>query len=170
MGEQDTSGLAGRLETYGPASVLAIGAGADALLTEYGRAHPESRIVYLDPEGNLEGEALLDALSEQGRFDFVLLRGVLDRIDEDAGAHLMARLRDLHAPRFCVALGDNDGTGHHWSADELVAMGLGHWSTERQGDTTLEIYGFDIGNYKATPDWLNARHWAHPEHWGKFRW
>lgn len=169
MGEQDASGLARRLESYGPASVLAIGAGADALLAQYHRAHPESRIVYLDPDGSLDGHGLLDALAEQGRFDFVLLRGVLERIDEDAGAHLMARLRDLHAPRFCVVLGDVDA-GHRWSASELVAMGLSHWSTERLGEIALEVYGFDLGTYKATPDWLNARHWAHPEHWGKYRW
>jgi hypothetical protein len=45
-------------------------------------------------------------------------------------------------------------------------MGLARWSSA----ATFEIYGFDLGSYKATPDWLNARHWAHPEHWGKYRW
>jgi hypothetical protein len=29
---------------------------------------------------------------------------------------------------------------------------------------------FDVGSYKATPDWLNARHWANPQLWDKYRW
>lgn len=29
---------------------------------------------------------------------------------------------------------------------------------------------FDLSDYKATPDWLNARHWANPQLWDKHRW
>ncbi|WP_290652932.1 DUF6231 family protein [Aquisalimonas sp.] len=32
------------------------------------------------------------------------------------------------------------------------------------------LYGFDVGTYKTTPDWLNPRYWANPELWGKYRW
>jgi hypothetical protein len=169
MGKQDRQDLTRRLESHRPASLLAIGPQAGALVSDYQRAHPECAIEHLDPHGTLDGRSLLDELTNQGRFDFVVLRGVLERLDEDSGAHLIARLRDIHTGRFCVILGGIDA-GHRWTAAELSAMGLTHWSTERVNDAALEIYGFDLGTYKATPDWLNARHWAHPEHWGKFRW
>jgi hypothetical protein len=169
MGTQDRQDLAGRLEAFGPASLLAIGPQAGALVADYQSAHPACDIAYLDPHGTLDGRALLQELTNQGRFDFVVLRGVLERVDGDTGANLIARLRDMHTQRFCVTLGGIDA-GHRWTAAELASMGLTHWSTERVNDADLEIYGFDLGTYKTTPDWLNARHWAHPEHWGKFRW
>lgn len=38
----------------------------------------------------------------------------------------------------------------------------------RQADEWAMCY--DIASYKAVPDWLNPRHWAHPERWNKARW
>lgn len=169
MGTQDRQDLARRLESHRPASLLTIGPGAGALVADYRKAHPECAIADLDHHGTLDGGALLRELTNRGRFDFIVLRGVLERVDEDIGAHLIARMRDVHTRRFCVALGGVDA-GHRWTAAELVAMGLTHWSSEGAGDAALEIFGFDLGTYKATPEWLNARHWAHPEHWGKYRW
>ena len=32
------------------------------------------------------------------------------------------------------------------------------------------VMAFDVGCYKSTPDWLNARHWANPQLWDKHRW
>ncbi len=169
MGTQDLPDLRRRLESHKPASVLAIGAQAGALVAAYQSAHPDCRIAHLDADGTLGGEMLLKELAGHGRFDFVIVRGVLESVDADTGAHLLARLRDVHTRRFCVVLDTNDGE-HPWQAQELAAMGLSHWSTETTGEATLEVYGFDLGTYKSTPDWLNARHWAHPEHWGKHRW
>ena len=33
-----------------------------------------------------------------------------------------------------------------------------------------EFWQFNILTYKQVPDWLNARFWANPENWNKFRW
>lgn len=169
MGTQEAADLSRRLIAYAPASLLAIGPRAGELLAPYRRTHPECAVSSLDPEGTMDGDALLDALGEHGRFDFVILRGVLERIDANTGAHLMARLRDVHTRRLCVVV-DTGDAARRWQTADLIAMGLSHWSSETLNDAVLEVYGFDLGTYKATPDWLNARHWAHPEHWGKFRW
>jgi len=169
MGTPDLADLTRRLTTYAPTSLLAIGPRAASLLATYRQEHPDAPLTHLDPRGTFEGAVLLEALSEHGRFDFAVVRGVLERVDADSGAHLLARLRDVHARRFCVALSAS-GDAHTWQASELIAMGLTHWPSTSVQEADLEIYGFDVGTYKATPDWLNARHWAHPEHWGKFRW
>ncbi len=169
MGTQDLPDLTRRLGSLAPVSLLAIGPQAGPLAAAYQSTHPDCRVAYLDPGGTLAGELLLEALARLGRFDFVIVRGVLERVDAETGAHLMARLRDVHSRRFCVVLSAHD-SGHRWEASKLIAMGLSHWSSETVNQATLEVYGFDLGTYKATPDWLNARHWAHPEHWGKNRW
>jgi hypothetical protein len=169
MGIDELPDLLERLESYKPASVLAIGPRAGALIEGYHGAHPDCLISRLDPRGTLAADLLLAELAAQGRFDFVILRGVLERVDADTGAHLLARLRDVHARRFCLVL-DAGVDEHPWQSSALIAMGLAHWSTETVNAATLELYGFDLGTYKTTPDWLNARHWAHPQHWGKERW
>ena len=169
MGTQDLPDVTRRLKSHEPASVLAIGARASELLEAYQSTHRDCRITYLDADGTLDTAVLLDQLARQERFDFVIVRGVLERIDADAGAHLLASLRDVHSRRFCVVLERNDA-GQRWQASELIAMGLSLWASETLDDAALDIYGFDLGTYKTVPEWLNARHWAHPEHWGKFRW
>jgi Family of unknown function (DUF6231) len=169
MVTQDLPDLTQRLEIHQPASLLAVGPRAGDLAAAYRSAHPECSIAYLDPDGTLGADMLLEALARHQRFDFAIVRGVLERVDADTGAHLIARLRDVHSRRFCVVLGSGDAD-HHWQAAQLIAMGLSHWSSATVAEATLEVYGFDLGTYKATPDWLNARHWAHPEHWGKNRW
>lgn len=169
MGIDERPDLTARLESFKPASVLAIGPQAGDLMARYQSAHPDCQITYLDARGALDGETLLEELAGYARFDFIILRGVLERVDADTGAHLLASLRDVHAKRFCLVL-KASADEHPWQASALIAMGLAHWSSETVDAADLEIYGFDLATYKATPDWLNARHWAHPQHWGKQRW
>lgn len=52
-----------------------------------------------------------------------------------------------------AASGDESGTG-------LPAA---------SGGESLLFY-YDVATYKRTPDWLNAKGWAHPQRWGRFRW
>ena len=32
------------------------------------------------------------------------------------------------------------------------------------------VWLFNILDYKQVPDWLNAKYWANPENWNKYRW
>ena len=50
--------------------------------------------------------------------------------------------------------------------DRLKMIALGY----RAAKDVEAVYLFDIHDYKETPDWLNARHWANPEMWDKYRW
>jgi len=104
-----------------------------------------------------------DALPEHGRQDLVLVGG-LERLSRAEGEILLSRLRDLYARRVlvCLALGDT------WRQNDLTAFAFTRLATLGDGMGTL--YGFDVGTYKTTPDWLNPRYWANPELWGKYRW
>nr|WP_264480642.1 DUF6231 family protein [Psychrobacter sp. I-STPA6b] len=34
----------------------------------------------------------------------------------------------------------------------------------------LSIWQFNLYDYKYRPDWLNAKYWANPENFDKYRW
>ncbi|MGC8698509.1 MAG: DUF6231 family protein, partial [Halothiobacillus sp.] len=56
-------------------------------------------------------------------------------------------------------------TDCHW-VPQLKALGF---LLQGAGEAPWALV-FDMGSYKATPDWLNARHWANPQLWDKHRW
>mgnify|MGYP000721608246 CR=1 FL=1 len=86
-----------------------------------------------------------------------------------AGAvQLVGRLRDLHADRVLVIASRDHGG--HLGRQELVGLGFQRWASSLDPDGRRRWYEFDIAHYKVTPDWLNARHWANPELWDKYRW
>lgn len=58
--------------------------------------------------------------------------------------------------------------------EQLLALGflrkdMNSSDAKNPTDPSWVLY-FDIHQYKDTPDWLNARHWANPQNWNKFRW
>jgi len=113
--------------------------------------------------------AALDA--PQVPYRLAVVVGVLERMDPQQGAALLASLRDLRARRVLVAVpGDGAQAGHPWTLEEMLAHGLERLGEAACGGRALAVYGFDIDRYKRTPDWLNPRHWANPENWDKYRW
>ncbi len=148
-------------EAVCPRTLLAVGAAASGCLGGYAEAHRDCR---LEP---LEGEDVPARLARLGRYDLALVAGVLEPLPVQAGAALLARLRDVHARRLLVLVRDGAGA---WDESALRGYGLrpaGSWGGA--GGTTC-LYEFDLYDYKTTPDWLNAKHWAHPELWDKYRW
>lgn len=75
----------------------------------------------------------------------------------------LAALRDRLNRPLIVHPGDGHRVGGAVD-QQMVSLGF-----TRQV-TAEPVYLFDIETYKRTPDWLNARHWANPELWGKYRW
>jgi hypothetical protein len=115
-----------------------------------------------------------DAVPGEGRrFDLAVVAGVLENLDPEAAAALLAALRDLTASRLLVAVPARSGNARErsvWLREDMLAHGLEYLGAARHHSETLAIYGFDLDRYKRTPDWLNARSWANPENWGKYRW
>ncbi len=71
----------------------------------------------------------------------------------------LTRLRDLLARRVLVVAPDTQ-------AQPLRALGFGQFGQLGH----LQVWQFNILAYKQVPDWLNARYWANPENFGKYRW
>lgn len=108
----------------------------------------------------------------------VLSIGSEGRLSEQA-YHWVARVRNqgtarliAFPTRFDPTVGDTEKT--EW-VEQLRALGF--LRADRRLTQSLEdddipalLMFFDIRQYKNPPDWLNARHWAHPELWNKYRW
>lgn len=80
------------------------------------------------------------------------------------GQHLLARLRDVIAPKVLLSVAVDHPS---WSAADFIALGFQAIHEPVEG---MAFYGFDIQSYKQTPDWLNPRFWANPQLWNQYRW
>jgi len=145
---------------FAPASVLCLGT-AEAELFDPCRSmlpdcHVETR----------ERPPTLQELETEAAHDLILVSGVLEGLPRAEGEQLIARLRDLGAPRLILALSPDAG----WTVPDLLALGLVVLGDLKLNDRGLRLFAFDIAAYKTTPDWLNSRYWAHPELWGKYWW
>lgn len=115
----------------------------------------------------------------------------LETSNPPAGRALLAQLRDVLASKVIVL----SKPSAEWTLTDFLALGFSslngeiaasitsnldgtmddtqdNTQNEKQldqlGDTNF--YGFDISDYKRTPDWLNSKYWANPRLWDKYRW
>ena len=100
-----------------------------------------------------------DQLQALGRFGAALTISCLHS-GNDA---MVARIRDLHSP--VVWLIEPSAV----TAQRARALGFSVLHSPEDTEDRW-LFGHDIASYKATPDWLNAKHWANPEQWGQNRW
>ncbi|MFN3715231.1 MAG: DUF6231 family protein [Thiobacillus sp.] len=83
----------------------------------------------------------------------------LDHLDAALAGHLIHRVRLFAAPRLLlVAQAD-------CALDDAAFRALGFIREMADSGTGVRIQSYDLATYKPTPDWLNARYWAHPGRW-----
>jgi len=158
-----------QLEAFAPRSILALGDTASGLVQGFCRQASDCDLVSLD--ASQAADELLSR-ADSRRHDFGLVAGFLEQVDKETGNAVLARLRDVLVRRLCVVVEDPHGEDREarWSNAEMAAFGFSFLGRFKIQGRDLELYGFDIANYKQTPEWLNARHWANPERWNKDRW
>jgi len=103
----------------------------------------------------------LDTLPDR-RFDLAVVAGFPEACSHAGEASvLLARLRDCYAVRVIIV----DDAGILTLADYL-ALGFEGWDTE--GESRCFIYDPDSRTLKR--EWNDARHWANPENFDRYRW
>lgn len=83
----------------------------------------------------------------------------LNRLDAAQARHLISQTRLYIAPRILLAAQST------CALDEATFRALGFTLSFTDPGEGLRIHDYDLATYKTVPDWLNARHWAHPERW-----
>ena len=97
------------------------------------------------------------------RVDTGLVVDQLEHLDSHSGAHLLSRLRDVHCKRVFLVVPDSC-----WTQSALLALGF----TRRQADVMpgAELYLYEPEIFNPPREWNNARDWANPENFRKYRW
>jgi len=159
------SAVAAHVAAQRPASLLALGPAAAALVPQ--PAAPGNPALRLRVLQHARTSADLEA---GDTVDLALVAGLLEESDKRSAEMLLARLRDVRARRILVVVDPERAAAQGWDQSAMFAMGFERLQRVTENGRAFELYGFDILRYKATPDWLNARFWANPQLWDKFRW
>lgn len=122
-------------------------------------------------ESLVDTSALQHLVDANRRFANALVSHTLERLDQDTGGHVLALLRDRLCERFTVMISNGADAGHHqWRSTDFIALGMRREVSDGRANPPYSLYSFNIGDYKTTPDWLNADHWANPHLFGKVWW
>jgi hypothetical protein len=135
--------LQARLLALQPASVLALDASARDLAVNVLRGTP------------------IHSTDTLPRAPCTLALGIdaLNGLHTRQALHLISQTRLYAAPRILLAVPAN------CALDESMFLALGFMQSAVDASGDRRIHYYDLETYKTVPDWLNARHWAHPERW-----
>lgn len=150
-----------------PGSVVFIGPVANAAADSYRSRHADASISTFD------GADSLEKIQGTQRVDLAVVAHALEMMEKRRAQNLLAALRDLYSRCLLVAvrLGDNwPGLISHWQETDLLGFGMHQVARHQQDGRLIALYEYNIESYKLSPDWLSARHWAHPELWDIYRW
>lgn len=75
---------------------------------------------------------------------------------------VLTRCRDLWASHTLVVL-PSELSLHAYGFSILK-------DTPLDTQAAVRVWQFNLYDYKQLPDWLNAKYWANPENWDKYRW
>lgn len=150
-----------------------------AALVDWVQAQQPQSLLWVAPAAHALPDALQSATPRVERiaptawrslgeqvFDVAVLMHALAELDRREGAELLARLRDVGARRILVAA----RTDGQWRRNDFLGYGFQLFGRFQTEPAPVAVYRFDLYDYKPVPEWLNARHWANPQLWGKYRW
>ena len=150
-----------------PHSIILLDPDGTGLCSAYLQAHPECELEYVaQPDAAAQ-------LGVGGRYDLCIVANTLEYMDKISAGQLIARLRDLLARQLFVVVPVGEGwpdLESYWAMSDFIGFGMHLVSDYEHDGRCWHMYKFDLADYKLTPDWLNARYWAHPERWDKERW
>lgn len=152
--------LAALLARYTPNRLLLVGASELPAVAAYQAAHDHCEVAHA-AAGALPAE-----LAAQ-RFDLALVADCLEHLPKRAGLELLGGIRNLNASRMAVLV---DLQASAWQDTDFFSLALQASERFQRGDQTLDLFTYDLLDYKQVPDWLNAKFWANPEMFGKYWW
>ncbi|MCJ8170117.1 DUF6231 family protein [Atopomonas sediminilitoris] len=148
-----------------------------ALLTRIAQHRPKQLLWLGQPSADLQAwlsKALPDChlhchpeLPPAQRFDLCVIDGPLEQLSKSAGQALIGQVRNLYSSQLLIALRP---AAQQWLETDLYAHAV--VLDERFNDCAQPAWlaSYNLLHYKPAPDWLNARFWANPEMFDKFRW
>ena len=152
--------LAALLARYTPERLLVVGSRKLPAINAFIQAHPHCHVAHA------EAGALPADVAAQ-RFDLALIVDCLEHLPKRAGLELLGGIRNLNASRLAVLV---DLQACEWQETDFFALALQASERFQRDEQTLNLFTYDLLEYKQVPDWLNAKFWANPENFGKYWW
>lgn len=159
--ETDLLAFADRMLTgFRPQRLLLIGPAAADLAACVRRLQPAVDVQVLPA-------ATAAALEGRQPADLAIVIDALEQLPHGEVGVLLARLRDLYARRIVASLRTSSPS---WTHADMIGHGFVRLDGVPAPTGPAQLYEFDIGTYKTTPDWLNSESWANPQLFDKHRW
>lgn len=152
--------IAALLERYSPKRMLLIGASELPAVVAFSQAHPECTI------SQTKTVPLPQEISAQ-RFDLALVVDCLEHLSKRQGLELLGGIRNLNASRMAVLI---DLQACDWQETDMFSLAMQASEQFQRDAQVLNLFTYDLLDYKQVPDWLNAKFWANPENFGKYWW
>ena len=149
----------GLLAEIKPRNLLVISTRLHTLLEA---AKPECQLISLDLKENH-----LDTLAEQlnrlvNSVDMVLIAEDMALLSKAQASQVIGQLRNILNAQIIALISNESPLGFN----EMIGLGFKRESQEKDSAT----YTYDIANYNKKREWNNARFWANPQNFDRFRW
>ena len=105
-------------------------------------------------------------IEEFPRFELGIVFDFLEQRTSEAGIQFLCKLRNLKCEKIWVAV----TTSETWNLTGMISLGFVLENRYVKEGVELCTYSYDIATYNRKREWNNARFWANPENWGKYRW
>lgn len=152
--------LAALLELQKPAKLLLVGESDLPAISAYCANHTDSQLIQTTAD-SFQVEAAAQ------RFDLAIVADCLEHLPKRKALQLIAGIRNLNANRLAVMV---DLQACDWQESDFYALAMQASERFQRGEQTLTLFTYDLYDYKQVPDWLNAKFWANPQHFGKYWW
>ena len=91
----------------------------------------------------------------------------LEHLEKRDGLQLLGGIRNLNASRIAVLA---DKKASDWGDRDFYSLALQATERFQRDEQVLDLFTYDVRDYKQVPDWLNAKFWANPQNFGKYWW
>ena len=152
--------LAALLELHKRAHVLLLGERDLPAISASAANRPESRVF------QTTADSFQADLAAQ-RFDLAIIADCLEHLPKRKALELIGGIRNLNTNRLAVLV---DLNACDWQEVDFFSLAMQASECFSRDEQTLTLFTYDLHSYKQIPDWLNAKFWANPQHFGKYWW
>jgi Family of unknown function (DUF6231) len=108
----------------------------------------------------------LEQLADLPTMDLAIISELTETLTKELATQWLGILRNRHVSHIIVISEREKALQQGWQLTDFLAMGF---KLHGNHDDT-DIFSYAIESYQPKRDWLNARFWANPENYNKYRW
>lgn len=109
---------------------------------------------------------MLEQLEDLTTVDVAIISDLTESVTKELATQWLGILRNQHTQHVLVIADFEKAGKQGWQLTDFLALGL---TLHKRYDNT-HIFTYAIESYQPKRDWLNARFWANPENYNKYRW